>query len=142
MSRVITNVKKKKQRDKLQPVPMAQTAAVAIIPAKYPARLTKNQVLNFELKKDIGYYKRSNKKLDSDPYDGMNLPVFLKKYDAKMQQFNWTGLLLYVYQGNPPVRKNLITHYGDVTRDEVQQKAMTCFRMYIKIRSVICFLTA
>ncbi len=48
------SVKKKKKRDKLQPVPMAQAAAAAIVPAKYPARSTKNQFLNFELKKDIG----------------------------------------------------------------------------------------
>jgi hypothetical protein len=50
------------------------------------------------------------------------LLVFLKAFQAKALQLNWTGLLSYVYQGPPEVRKNLITHYEEITREEIRQK--------------------
>jgi hypothetical protein len=35
------------------------------------------------------------------------------------------NLLTYTYQGNPPVTKNLLQHYGEIMMNEVRQKAMT-----------------
>jgi hypothetical protein len=51
--------------------------------ARNPARFTRNQVLNFELKKDIDYYMKATERLDGNMYNGTNLPMFLKKFQAK-----------------------------------------------------------
>jgi hypothetical protein len=75
--------------------------------ARNPGRFTRNQVLNFKLKKDFDYYTKGAEKLDGDIYDGTNLPMFLKMFQAKAHQFNWTGLLTYLFPGNPRSRKNL-----------------------------------
>jgi hypothetical protein len=55
----------------------------------------------------------------------MNLLVFLKKVEGKSYQYGWLNLLSYTYQGNPPVTKNLLQHYSEITMNEVKQKAMT-----------------
>jgi hypothetical protein len=52
------------------------------------------------------------------------LPVFLKKVEGKAYQYGWLNLLSFVYQGNPPVTKNMLQHYGEITMSEVRQKAM------------------
>ena len=39
--------------------------------------------MNFEQKKDIDYYMKATERLDGNMYDGTNLPMFLKKFQAK-----------------------------------------------------------
>jgi hypothetical protein len=51
--------------------------------------------------------------------------VFLKKVEGKAYQYGWLNLLSFVYQGNPPITKNMLQHYGEITMSEVRQKAMT-----------------
>jgi hypothetical protein len=108
---------------------MAQAAAAACR-ARNPARATRNQELNFDLKKDIDYYKQAIEKLDGDPYDGTNLPVFLKKFNAKALQFNWNRFLTFVVDPGPPrVKKSLVTHYGEISREVVRRQALTYIGM-------------
>jgi hypothetical protein len=98
---------------------------VAPIRARNPAQWNQHQELDFGSKQDRDYYKQAVEKLEGDLYDGKNLPVFLKKIEGKAYQYGWLGLLSYTYQGNPPVTKNLLQHYGEVTPIEVRQKANT-----------------
>ncbi len=76
-------------------------------------------------KQDRDYYKQAVEKLEGDLYNGKNLPVFLKKVEDKSYQYGWLNLLSYTYQGSPPVTKNLLQHSGEITMNEVRQKAMT-----------------
>jgi hypothetical protein len=81
--------------------------------------------LDYGTKQDRDYYKQAVEKLEGESYDGKNLPVFLKKVEGKAYQYGWLNLLTYIHQGNPPVTKNLLQHYGEITLNEVRQKAMT-----------------
>jgi hypothetical protein len=121
--------------DQGQNVPAAQQDAaaqqaaaaqqVAPIRARNPAQWGQNVELDYGTKQDRDYYKQAVEKLEGDLYDGKNLPVFLKKVEGKAYQYGWLNLLSYTYQGNPPVTKNLLQHYGELTMSEVRQKAMT-----------------
>jgi hypothetical protein len=62
---------------------------------------------------------------EGDLCNGKNLPVFLKKLEGKAYQYRWINLLSCTYQGNLPVMKNMLQHYGEITANEVRQKAMT-----------------
>jgi hypothetical protein len=109
----------------------AQQAAQAVaqlgapIRARNPAQWGQNVELDYGTKQDRDYYKQAVEKLEGDLYDGKNLPVFLKKVEGKAYQFGWLNLLSYTYQGNPPVTKNMLQHYGEITMTDVRQKTLT-----------------
>ncbi len=117
------NVPAAQQDAATQQAAAAQQAAP--IRARYPAQWGQNIELDYGTKQDHDYYKQAVEKLEGDLYDGKNLPVFLKKVEGKSYQYGWLNLLSYTYQGNPPVTKNLLQHYGEITMNEVRQKAMT-----------------
>jgi hypothetical protein len=110
------------------PVPPVQAQAAAppalVIRARNPAMWSQNNELNFGSKQDRDYYKQAIEKLEGDAYDGKDLPVFLKKLEGRAYQFNWLELLTYQV-GNPPEDKNLLEHYGEITRDVIKAKAVT-----------------
>jgi hypothetical protein len=100
----------------------AAQPAAAPIWARNPAQWGQNIELDYGTKQDWDYYKQAVEKLEGDPYDGKNLPVFLKKVEGKAYQYWWLNLLTYVHQGNPPSMKNLLQHYGEITMSKVRQK--------------------
>lgn len=83
-----------------------------------PARFTRNQVLNFELKKDIDYCMKATEKWDELTHVPQEIPG-----KGPPVQLDW--IINYVYQGSPGMRKNLMMHYGEISRDEIRQMAMT-----------------
>jgi hypothetical protein len=105
--------------DQGQNDPAAQQAAAqpaaAPIQARNPAQWGQNIELDYGTKQDRDYYKQAVEKLEGNPYDGKNLPVFLKKVEGKAYQYGWLNLLTYIHQGNPPIIKNLLQHYGEIT---------------------------
>jgi hypothetical protein len=90
--------------------------------ARNPVKWSQQAELDFGNKQDRDYYKLATEKLEGDPYDGKNLSLFLKKLEGKAQQFNWLTLLMYTI-GNPPRDKCLLNSYGEITREDVTQKA-------------------
>jgi hypothetical protein len=95
-----------------------------IVGARNPGRQRQNRVLDFDQEKDAKFYKSGVEKLEGEPYDGSNLPTFLKTLGAKAKQYNWTEVLS-VNVGNPPVRKSIIKQYGEITSVQVKQHALT-----------------
>jgi hypothetical protein len=108
-----------------QPAAQAAAQQVAPIRARNPAQWGQNAELDYGTKQDRDYYKQAVEKLEGDLYDGKNLPVFLKKVEGKADQFGWLNLLSYTYQGNPPVTRNMLQHYGEITMADVRQNTLT-----------------
>jgi hypothetical protein len=96
---------------------------MAQVGARNPGRQIQNRILNYDDNKDLKFYKAATEKLE-EVYDGNNLPTFLKTLSAKAKQFHWSDLLS-VEVGNPPMRKSILTQYGEISREQVQQKALT-----------------
>ncbi len=61
-------------------------------------------------------------KLEGDPYDGSDPSLFLKRFEAKPKQCNWMQILTF---GQGQQAKNLIRHYGEITKAEVQAATLT-----------------
>jgi hypothetical protein len=113
------------QQAAAQAAQQAAAQPAAPIRARNPAQWGQNIELDYGTKQDRDYYKQAVEKLEGDLYEGRNLPIFLKKVEGKAYQFGWLNLLTYTYQGNPPVTKNLLQHYGEIMANEVRQKANT-----------------
>jgi hypothetical protein len=92
--------------------------------ARNPGKQRQNQILNYDDAKDLKFYKSGTASLEGDEYDGRNLSTWLKILQAKAKQYNWMNILL-IDVGNPPVQKSLIQHYGEITRSQVRQHALT-----------------
>jgi hypothetical protein len=99
-------------------------AAAVVQYARNPVRRTQNDILDYTLKKDIDLYTKGTEKLEGDLYDGdrANPPTFLKQFGAKAKQYNWMRILTF---GQGATAKNLIKHYGEITKAEVQAAAVT-----------------
>ena len=89
--------------------------------ARNPGRQIQNRVLDYDDTKDLKFYRATTEKLE-ETYDGNNLPTFLKTLSAKAKQFHWSDSLS-VEVGNPPERKSILSQHGEITKDQVQQKA-------------------
>jgi hypothetical protein len=99
-----------------------QAAAAPRVSARNPAKKTQNVALDYDLKKDIEFYNKATEKLEGEPCDGSDLASFLKRFGAKAKQCNWMRILTFG-QGNQT--KNLIKHYGEITKAEVHTAALT-----------------
>jgi hypothetical protein len=99
-----------------------QAAAGQRAYARNPARRTQNNILDYNEKKDIEFYNKATEKLEGDPYDGSDPASFLKCFGAKAKQYNWMRILI-ISQGQQV--KNLIKHYGEIKKAEVQASALT-----------------
>jgi len=104
-----------------QAPPAGQPAQqVAPIRARNPAQCGQNIELYYGTKQERDYYKQAVEKLEGNPYDSKHLPVFFKKVEGKAYQYGWLTLLSHTYQGKPPVTKNALQHYGEITMNEVR----------------------
>jgi len=92
--------------------------------ARSPGKQRQNQILNYDDVKDLKCYKLGTASLEGDEYDGKNLSTWLKILQAKAKQYNWMNILI-IDVGNRPVPKSLIQHYGEITRSQVRQHALT-----------------
>jgi len=111
-----------------QAVPqVGQAVPPPIRRVRNPDTWSRNNELDYGNKQDRENYKQANEKLEGESYNGKNPSLFLKKLEGKAQQFNWLTLLNYP-QGNPPVNKNLLTNYGEITRAEVTRRVATYLR--------------
>jgi hypothetical protein len=105
------------------PAGIPQGGAAPRARGRNPAKWTKNVELDFSNKNDVAYYNKAVEKLEGDPYNGKNLPLFLKKVQAKAQQYNWMELLSHRQQAN--VQKDIVNNYGEISLTQVQMKAAT-----------------
>jgi hypothetical protein len=92
--------------------------------ARNPGKRNQNNILDYDQEKDK-FYAKATEKLEGEPYGSKNLPTILKTFGAKAKQYNWMNILTFVDPTSQQC-KNLIKHYGEITREEVMQQAMTC----------------
>jgi hypothetical protein len=74
--------------------------------ARNPGKRNQNNVLDYDQEKDIKFYTKATEKLEGDPYNGKNLPTFLKTFGAKAKQYNWMNILTFVDPTNQQQRNS------------------------------------
>jgi len=102
-----------------QPAPQQvqqQGPPAAVVFARTPATFQQHQLLNYAEKRDVEIYNKGSAPLSGGQWDGKSVHALMVRVGERAGQYGWMPMLTFG-------ARNLITGYGDITREKVRQAA-------------------
>jgi len=87
-----------------------------VVFARTPATFQQNQLLNYAEKRDVEIYNKGSAALSGEQWDGKSVHALMVRVGERAGQYGWMPMLTFG-------ARNLVTGYGDITREEVRLAA-------------------
>ena len=87
-----------------------------VVFARTPATFQQNQLLNYAEKRDVEIYNKGSAALSGEQWDGKSVHSLMVRVGERAGQYGWMPMLTFG-------ARNLVTGYGDITREEVRLAA-------------------